>query len=51
MQDNFLKDWLDKNMPSKLDKVEEEDDTPLHVVIWMVLVLTITLGMLIGGMR
>ena len=40
MQDNFLKDWLDKNMPSKLDKVEEEDDTPLHVVIWLVLILT-----------
>jgi hypothetical protein len=50
MQDNFLKDWLDKNMPDKLDAVEDED-TPIHVTIWAILIFAICIGMLIGGLR
>lgn len=52
MIDRYLQDWLDKNMPQKLDPInEDEEDTPLHVIIWGVLIFAAIIGMIVGGLR
>jgi hypothetical protein len=51
MIDRYLQDWLDKNMPQKLDHIDEDEDAPLHVIIWGVIIFAAIIGMVVGGLR